>query len=349
MCVLSFYRPGVMPNRECLENGADSNPHGHGYAIIAGSDVLTGHSMSADAAIEAFIRVRAEHRDSYALFHSRITTDGATTLDNCHPFIVGDDPRTVLAHNGILPKSARPGKTDARSDTRILAEELIPRGVFGHLGQRRARRRLAQWTLSEGYGNKLVILTTDPRYGRNAYVINEHLGEWSDGVWWSNSSYRPYRYTYSTWSPRKTSHSRTLYTAERADTHIEMWDDLYTYGVIGQSEWLSGITDVYAKVDTWIPWSDLPIPPLKLRMEMWNLRTKEGSPLSVGPVGSETLSEDDETGIATRGKCRLCGDPQGQNLVTGFCTACDTCNDCESRIAQCLCYVSAGLASRESH
>ena len=192
MCLLSVYSPGATVNIEHLRNGADCNPHGYGYALIGNGAIESGHGMDSEAVIEAFDRARTIHPAGWALFHSRYTTDGLTTVDNCHPFIVGGDPRTVLAHNGILPDEARPGKGDPRSDTRILAEDLIPGGKFGRLNAR-GRRRLAKWLLRDDYPNKVAILTVDPRFSAPCFILNEDLGTWVNGVWHSNSGYLPTR------------------------------------------------------------------------------------------------------------------------------------------------------------
>lgn len=195
MCLLSVYSPGAMVNVEHLEAGAYNNPDGYGFAVIVGDRIETGHGMDAFAVIDAFDRVRFAHPESWAMFHSRFTTDGLTSVDNCHPFQVGGDARTILAHNGILPHAARPKGKDQRSDTRILAESLIPNRHFGRLHRPRGRRALEKWIGSEGYPNKVAILTVDPRYRENAFILGEHLGVWDSGVWHSNFDYVPYTFT----------------------------------------------------------------------------------------------------------------------------------------------------------
>lgn len=198
MCLLSVYSPYSSVNTEHLEAGACQNPDGYGFAIIVGDRIEFGHGMDAAATIHAFAAVRERHPESWALFHSRFTTDGIDSIDNCHPFIVGSDERTMLAHNGILPRSARPKGNDPRSDTRILAESLIPNGHFGKLHRPKGRRALEAWIASEGYPNKVAILTVDPRYKGNAFILGEGHGEWVNGVWHSNSDYIP-------WVPRRSS------------------------------------------------------------------------------------------------------------------------------------------------
>ncbi|WP_435591872.1 class II glutamine amidotransferase [Nocardia sp. bgisy118] len=190
MCILTFVKPGITPDLEALRNGALANPHGHGYAVITGDAIAVGHGMDAAAVIAEFAAVRAEYSEGPALFHSRLATHGLHDLDNCHPFRVGGDERTVLAHNGILPTNVHPRADDPRSDTRIAAEDYLPTAPFGSLDSWVGRDRLERWLGTD----KMVILTVDPTYKHHAYIFNEHRGRWDDGSWYSNTGYLPHRW-----------------------------------------------------------------------------------------------------------------------------------------------------------
>src|SRR4051812_17252054 len=186
MCLLTFFPAGVLPDTDALLNGAIVNNDGHGYGIVADGRLIVGRGMDADAVIAAFAAARAEHRDGPALFHSRFGTHGKPCVDNCHPFPVGGDARTVIAHNGVLPAAVQPSKGDARSDTRIAAEDFIP--ALGSLRARRIRLRLQRWMTPH---NKIVILTVDRRFKQRSYILNENCGIWDGGIWYSNDGYRP--------------------------------------------------------------------------------------------------------------------------------------------------------------
>jgi hypothetical protein len=185
MCLLTFLAPGVQPDPDALYNGSLVNDDGHGFAIVTGTGLLVRHSMHAEQLIDDFTAARHTHPDGPALFHSRFGTGGTLTLDNCHPVPVGGDPRTVIAHNGVLP--VRAGKGEPRSDTRIAADELIP--AMGPLRLRRTRLRLQRWM---GPHNKIVILTVDRRHRHRAYLLNEQAGIWVGGIWYSNTGYQPF-------------------------------------------------------------------------------------------------------------------------------------------------------------
>jgi hypothetical protein len=188
MCLVTFLPAGVLPDTGALSNGAELNDDGHGFAIVTGDQILLRHGMTAAPMIEAFDAARRDHPDGPALFHSRFSTHGnQRDLANCHPFALGGDERTVLAHNGILPTVVQPSKGDPRSDTRIAAETFLP--AFGSLRLRRTRLRVQRWITP---ANKIVILTVDRRFRDRAYVLNEQAGIWDGGIWYSNDGYLPY-------------------------------------------------------------------------------------------------------------------------------------------------------------
>lgn len=197
MCMLTYYPDGAVPTSDvALSNGAELNNDGHGYAIVAGNRLIIRRGMNGAKLIRSFMAERAKHWRGPALFHSRISTAGAVDRSNCHPFPFGGDRRTVVAHNGVLPAAAQPGKKDRRSDTRLAADEILPR-KFGHLGYGPNRIELSKWI---GPQNKLVILTVNPAYSRTSYVINEKSGVWDAGVWYSNYDYQGYSYIWGAYS-----------------------------------------------------------------------------------------------------------------------------------------------------
>lgn len=215
MCLLTFLPEGQEPDVDALEYGAFVNDDGHGWAIVADDELLVGHGMNAEQVITEFAAVRRRHPEGPAIFHSRFTTHGVTTVDNCHPFFVGKDRRTVLAHNGVLPANVQPKKGDPRSDTRIAAEKFIPKTI-GSLHLRRNRLRVEKWM---GSWNKIAILTVNPRYRENAFILNENEGIWDDGIWYSNSGY--------TWRHSTTRYGFTCNTTatEPASSYKRWWEE----------------------------------------------------------------------------------------------------------------------------
>lgn len=193
MCLLTFFPDGIVPSKKAIEglhNGAIFNSDGFGYAIVAGEHVIVRRGLNAESVINSFVAQRERFPKGPALFHSRIGTAGVISKRNCHPFYVGGDQRTVLAHNGILPKIAQPRKGDLRSDTRYLAESLLPWRLFGKPLTCKTDAKLFERWLTPY--NKVVVLTTNPKFPQSSYIFNERMGHWNYGAWWSNESYYPY-------------------------------------------------------------------------------------------------------------------------------------------------------------
>ncbi|WP_166659136.1 class II glutamine amidotransferase [Labedaea rhizosphaerae] len=221
------------------------NDQGHGYAIVADDILVVERGMDAADVIESFVRTRERHPDGPALFHSRWATHGTVTVDNCHPFQIGNDRKTVLAHNGVLPAALQPVRGDNRSDTRVLAEDYLPAQPLGPLSNRRSRARLAKMITAS---NKLVILTVNRRYRYNVYLINETSGLWHDGIWYSNNDFRSGLSQYAA----GTAWDGVCWCCEQVDTLV---DDRYcrVCGACAECMTWSGVCDCYEQYlrDRW--------------------------------------------------------------------------------------------------
>lgn len=215
MCLLCVMEPNNTPTREQLLNAAEANPHGFGFAIMTDDRILTGRGMNAEEVIDRFLHIRQGFPDSWAMFHTRYTTHGTTSKANCHPFRVAGDPDIVLAHNGVLPLNP----ADDRSDTRLFAEEWLPELGIESLDDETTFAYLEHWAK----GSKIAIFSRSEVLEHSVYILNEHLGHWKDGIWWSNYSYEPYKPTaYSDWGKYYDSCGlANLWDAELADADFD--------------------------------------------------------------------------------------------------------------------------------
>lgn len=200
MCLLVVCNPNSTPSKDDLSMGACKNPHGFGFAIDTGAGIISERSMSAKKSIARFLELREQYPNGYAMWHARYATHGVKNELNCHPFKVVGEHDTYLAHNGVLDIHIPKG--DKRSDTRIMAEELLPRlGGVSALDDDYVYDMISSWAS----GSKVAIMTNDPSAQYKIYIINESLGSWDDnGVWWSNNSHKPIVST-----PRTTTYNHT--------------------------------------------------------------------------------------------------------------------------------------------
>jgi len=186
MCILVVCEPNSTPSKSDLHAGACANPHGFGFAIHAGDKIISERSMSAKKSIKRFMELREQYPNGYAMWHARYATHGVKNEQNCHPFQVGDDEGTYLAHNGVLDVAIPHG--DRRSDTRVFAEDTLPKlGGVNALDDDTIWLMISKWAS----GNKIAILTTSTTAKYPMYLVNENLGTWdNEGIWWSNQSHK---------------------------------------------------------------------------------------------------------------------------------------------------------------
>lgn len=188
MCMITCVPANVDLPVEGIYNGSVTNDDGHGYAIASAQHGLeVFKSMRYFDTWTSLQEARAKHGpNSIVLFHSRFGTHGEMSEYNVHPFMLTED--TVMAHNGIMPSTYHPGKGDRRSDTRIFADWVARDYCLNDNGV--PSRRGAQ-TLSRmiGGGNKLAFLSVKSGQPK-LRLVNAHLGNQSEGVWYSNSGYK---------------------------------------------------------------------------------------------------------------------------------------------------------------
>lgn len=322
MCLLTYFLPGVQPDTDALALGAEWNSDGHGYAIVVGDRIVTRKSMVPNDLIDEFESMRRKHPDGPALFHSRIGTAGTVGKENCHPFQVGNDPRTVVAHNGIMPESMQPAKGDPRCDTRIFAEKHLP---YRNLNSAKSRRKLGKWLGTD----KVVVLSVNPAHRESSWLINGRHGIWDNesGVWYSNSSYNGRGFcTYGYGASYAYQHSGFRCWSHKHGIHIH-----YVAYAQANCEGCYPVEDVPddAYDDAW--WS----PPR-------------------ATVASTEHVPGTEVELATRlgDECIACGTIGHISGVTMICTICLTCNDCGGVIdggpmseqdSPCTCYVPGRL------
>lgn len=182
MCIIIYSPDGHIPAHH-LRRSLEANPHGWGLMVHDGDCVVVEKGMMP----EEFWPIWETRPPGPVVFHARITSHGATDLDNCHPFEVpGHD--LYMAHNGIIHECAR--KDTKLSDTRRFVRDILTELPVGFLECEAHRRLIAKFV---GH-SKLVFMDGDGK----VTIINPELGHWYRPHhkgrmkrWYSNESYLP--------------------------------------------------------------------------------------------------------------------------------------------------------------
>lgn len=179
MCIAIYKPEGIKIDRKILERCYNANPDGAGFMYNENKEL---HMHKGFFSFKDFYKDYKQHESKQAVIHFRIKTHGPISTDNCHPFMVNKSLGFV--HNGVISGF---GEGDM-SDTRHFNEEIVKplAAKWGNLSLfQPAIKSLIESRI--GY-SKLIFLD---RHG-NYDIFNENKGVWDNGVWYSNSSYKPY-------------------------------------------------------------------------------------------------------------------------------------------------------------
>jgi len=185
MCLIIACPPGKTPDLDVIIDATIENPDGSGWCMrVNGGMESVRSAHSVDHVIGSFWQARERWPNTWAVWHSRLATQGHLVDENTHPFQVTGKP-WMLVHNGIMPLSDGPriGSMYSRSDSRIFAEDYISEYEWEEI--HKDKPHLEDWL---GY-NKVVILSERREKFGPCLILNEHKGLWDkeDGCWYSHS------------------------------------------------------------------------------------------------------------------------------------------------------------------
>ena len=177
MCI-AIYKPEVLLiSRETLERCYNSNPDGAGYMFHKNNKLYIRKGFFD---FNSFWNSYKRDQKKECVIHFRIKTHGQINKDNCHPYMVND--KFAFVHNGIISGYNDPSK----SDTWLFNEDVIQPFVnkWGNLGLfEDPVKKLIESRI--GY-SKLIFMDNEG----NTKIFNEDKGNWDNGIWYSNGSYR---------------------------------------------------------------------------------------------------------------------------------------------------------------
>lgn len=176
MCIIIYSPNGEFPKKH-LSSALENNRDGWGI-MWPGEDgkLSIMHGMTAR---EFFFQWKwLKKVKGPKVFHARIGTHGVKDTSNCHPFEIPQHANLGMVHNGIIKQQEKEG--DA-SDTKNFVDNILqflPEGFY---------KDTALCELIEDYigFGKMVFMEGSG----DTYILNELMGTWEGGRWYSNRSY----------------------------------------------------------------------------------------------------------------------------------------------------------------
>jgi len=180
MCIAINKPENVLIPHTYLEQSFLHNDDGAGFMYAQDGQL---HIEKGFMTFDSFMEAYTPHEEKPCVLHFRIKTHGDVNQDNTHPFQVGKDLGFV--HNGII------GKVDCSSDKKKSDTQHFNAQYLNVLYRQDSRfiyKPVFKDLIGEFIGHsKLVFLNNKGQ----STIVNEKLGKWDNGVWYSNTSYMP--------------------------------------------------------------------------------------------------------------------------------------------------------------
>lgn len=190
MCVIATKPNDVHISKETLRICFENNSDGAGFIFAHNGElkIIKGF-FEFERFWNSYSKAMTNYNNPTAIIHFRITTHGKTNHYNCHPFLINKE--IGFAHNGVISFVDDDKK---KSDTSMFNDTILKNLPKNWINNSSIFR-----LIEESIGtSKLAFLTNDGDY----LIANEELGQWKDGVWYSNDSFKackwtnPYNYGY---------------------------------------------------------------------------------------------------------------------------------------------------------
>ena len=164
-------------SKSTLRRCYDANPDGAGFMYAEDKQLVVNKGYFT---FKEFYKEYKPHGDKQVLIHFRIKTHGPIDKDNCHPFLVNSGLGFI--HNGIINGYG----SNLKSDTIEFNETILQKIVAKHGNNSLFDDPMVELIENVIGYSKLVFLD---RHG-NYTIMNEKKGNWNDGVWYSNMSWK---------------------------------------------------------------------------------------------------------------------------------------------------------------
>lgn len=190
MCIAVYVPKNKTIDRETLCNCYASNPDGMGFAYWDENNKLIIRKFVGQdkimLGIEEFLMLRDRYIKKQMLIHFRIASHGKISKSTCHPFVVNKD--MVFCHNGILTDFTKELSLSSKISDTMLFNKKVLKKLPPNFTNKPIYKKMLEDMI--GSFNKMIIMESDGHH----WILNEDQGEWFNGIWFSNDSYKSYEY-----------------------------------------------------------------------------------------------------------------------------------------------------------
>jgi len=180
MCIGIYVPEGKYVNKKTLKVCYENNPDGAGLMYSDGKNLIIDKGFFSFKSFWKEYRsiMQGDKKKSGIVLHFRVATHGNISKRNCHPFQVNENLGFV--HNGMIDIKMEKGST--MSDTAVF-NELILKKLPGNWMNNDSIIELISGYIGQ---SKLIFMDSTG----SVLIINKSLGEWKDGIWYSNTTYK---------------------------------------------------------------------------------------------------------------------------------------------------------------
>jgi hypothetical protein len=199
---------------DVLNNSWENNNQGAGLLYNLNGVLTTFKTYDKQKFIDEYYSVRAMISTKIVL-HFRIATSGHEKYTNLHPFLTNDNLGFV--HNGIIQNLGN----QQHSDT-YQFNEMLKKYKYDFLNCKQTIKSIEKFI----GGSKLLFLDSND----NHTIVNESLGLWDNGDWFSNDSYK-YNldfYYYGNEKVSKNGYEYTPVSARVSNSYLKNYLDYFS-------------------------------------------------------------------------------------------------------------------------
>jgi len=183
MCII-LYKPADanMPSQATIKTCYNNNPDGAGLLIFDNNKAKIIKGLMSYIELKREMKKQKLTNNSHFAIHFRIATSGKINQENCHPFPISKNKKTLkrlsgitsqaIMHNGIISQGE-----DDLSDTQVFARDTLTK-LSPYLHDEQIRDHIADMICPD----RMLIFSDGKIYLINNWIVDQ-------GIYYSNESF----------------------------------------------------------------------------------------------------------------------------------------------------------------